>query len=298
MDRRFWLVILATACATPLFACSDVIESSPCDDPDGDGVCVGADICAAGDDAIDTDGDGVPDACDECAGQDDLMDADGDGVPDGCDVCAAGSDAIDSDGDGVADACDVCPDGDDALDGDGDGLADACDACPADNPNDANGDSVCDSLAAFEVAYIAEFTFGVNTVAIGSTGLIINTGLREIDLSTAQVVQTTDDHPTVDVTVNLSSPSGTLPPGQRAGSLSPLATTFILDSGLVTEPASSGTAWNLGMQISAGIEADVGVTTVIEVDGSLITLEQLFHFSAGASTSFDETERIQSEPSF
>lgn len=45
---------------------------------------------------------------------------------------------------GVCDDVDPCPDGDDLIDTDGDGIPDACDACPRDNPDDSNGNGICD----------------------------------------------------------------------------------------------------------------------------------------------------------
>ncbi len=113
-------------------------------DSDGDTVCDSDDICDGGDDLTDTDGDGVPDDCDPCP-VDDPDDSDGDTVCDSDDICDGGDDLTDTDGDGAADDCDVCEGGDDSLDIDGDGVADFCDPCPLDNPDDADGDGICDS---------------------------------------------------------------------------------------------------------------------------------------------------------
>jgi hypothetical protein len=38
-----------------------------------------------------------------------------------------------------------CPNGNDELDTDGDGVADGCDPCPSDNPDDPDGDGICQS---------------------------------------------------------------------------------------------------------------------------------------------------------
>ena len=56
-----------------------------------------------------------------------------------------GNGNIDTDGDGVADSEDVCPGGDDNVDTDGDGTPDFCDECPSDNPDDFDGNGICDS---------------------------------------------------------------------------------------------------------------------------------------------------------
>ena len=93
----------------------------------------------------DADADGVCDSEDICEGGDDNVDTDGDTVPDFCDICPDGDDNVDTDGDTVPDFCDICPGGDDNVDGDGDGVPDFCDPCPDDNPDDANGNGICDS---------------------------------------------------------------------------------------------------------------------------------------------------------
>lgn len=267
-------------------------------DTDGDGVPNGCDQCSFGADSVDTDSDGVGDACDVCPAGDDSADDDMDGIPDDCDACAGSDDLSDSDGDGVPDGCDDCMVGSDLLDTDGDDVADACDVCPADNPNDSNGDSVCDSAASFEMAYVSEFTFSTNIAAVGSTGVIINTGVGNLDLSTISVVSSTHDHPTATITPSVGSPAGTVPVGQYAGSLSPLATQLIIDSGLVTEPEAAGASFSLSLSFSGLTASDVRMTTVIEAGGSEIALHRLFHFVAGGSTAFDSVSRVESDRSF
>ncbi len=92
-------------------------------------------------------------------------DSDGDSISDIVDNCPNDPNPTqsDTDGDGLGDACDPCPlhdpndiDGDgicegegecpngDDTDTDGDGIPDACDPCPLDNPNDTDGDGICE----------------------------------------------------------------------------------------------------------------------------------------------------------
>ena len=61
----------------------------------------------------------------------------------------------DADGDGVCDDLDQCANGRDDVDLDNDLAADDCDPCPLDNPDDANGNSICDSN---EILFLARTT--------------------------------------------------------------------------------------------------------------------------------------------
>jgi len=134
------------------------------DDSDGDGVCDSDDVCPGGNDLADGDGDGVPNDCDPCpfdnpddsdgdgiCDRDDIcdgydtVDTDADGVPDDCDLCPNDPVNDDSDLDGVCDVDDICAGFDDTLDMDEDGVPDGCDPCPQDNPDDNDGDGICNS---------------------------------------------------------------------------------------------------------------------------------------------------------
>jgi hypothetical protein len=84
----------------------------------------------------DFDGDGVPDPIDNCPNvpNPDQADGDGDGVGDVCDNCpeTPNADQANQDSDPLGDACDNCPlvTNPDQLDGDQDGVGDVCDFCP------------------------------------------------------------------------------------------------------------------------------------------------------------------------
>jgi bacillopeptidase F len=129
-----------------------LLNGSPAQDADQDGVPDGSDLCPdtpAGEPVdgdgcaasqLDSDGDGVTDDVDNCPATPnaDQADADGDGIGDACDT------PTDSDGDGVADDVDNCPStpNADQLDSDGDGIGDACDI----PPTDSDGDGVADDV--------------------------------------------------------------------------------------------------------------------------------------------------------
>ncbi|NNK73435.1 MAG: T9SS type A sorting domain-containing protein [Flavobacteriaceae bacterium] len=112
------------------------VDSIPCADSDGDGVCDTEDQCPGFDDTLDTDSDGVGDCLDleinsPCPDSVDAngvsLDSDGDGVCDDLDACEGSDDAIDTDGDSVPDGCDICEGFDDSIDSDSDGIPDGCD---------------------------------------------------------------------------------------------------------------------------------------------------------------------------
>lgn len=269
-------------------------------DSDRDGTPDGCDVCASGADSVDADKDGVPDACDVCKAGADSIDADGDTVPDACDVCAGNDDRKDADHDGVPDGCDVCDVGADGIDKDGDGTPDACDACPADKPNDRNGDRVCDSVAAYDLATISEFTLPTPVLGISSFVRVVNTGLTTLDLGTAQVVSVVDNHPTANISYAIVSNSGTVPMGQAAGDLSPAATTKLVNSGLVNEPVANGVALIIQLSFSNNPTTDTNVIlkVLVSINGQLVPLNYLIKFRVGGSTSFDSASRNSSMRSF
>ena len=137
----------------------------------------------------DADADGVCDSEDICEGGDDNVDTDGDTVPDFCDICPDGDDNVDTDGDTVPDFCDICPGGDDNVDGDGDGVPDFCDPCPDDNPDDANGNGVCDSQ---ETSFVPEpprnGRIGVDSNDNPTGGVLLHSGeltMSRVDMAIA-----------------------------------------------------------------------------------------------------------------
>jgi len=128
--------------------------SSPCVDPDGDGLS-DANEAALGTDPLlaDTDSDGISDL-EEALGNTEptVADTDGDGVVDGSDPCPLGDDP---DGDCVCGDVDTCPDVADPLqiDTDGDGIGDVCDLCVG-HAGPVDGYQVLDPIPLGEGGYI------------------------------------------------------------------------------------------------------------------------------------------------
>lgn len=206
----------------------DMCPNDDPDDSDADGVCDSVDACPGSDDALDADNDSVPDGCDQCANGNDNLDADSDGVADACDpcpndnpndsdsdgvcnsndICSGFDDALDADSDTVPDGCDQCAGGDDAVDTDNDGVADACDPCPNDNPDDANGNNICDSLDTNNppdgggggTVPRPDFPFGTAIVNDGGTALV---NVNSFDSAVTAIVQVSQGTPGERVTVTL-----------------------------------------------------------------------------------------------
>ncbi len=132
------------------------VDTTPCQDSDGDGVNNCLDNCptVANANQANADGDARGDACDNCptVSNSNQTDGDGDGDGDACDNCptVANANQANADGDAVGDACDNCPTVSNSTqtNSDGDTFGDACDNCPTTtNPTQANvdGDAVGDA---------------------------------------------------------------------------------------------------------------------------------------------------------
>ncbi len=273
-------------------ACPDADDAI---DTDGDSVPDACDVCPTGSDAIDEDGDGVPDACETCPGADDAADDDADGVPDGCDVCPGSDDAVDSDTDGVPDGCDVCNGAADAIDTDADGVPDGCDPCPDDSPDDVNGDRVCDSDPAFDIAYVAEFTYENGQWTTNGTGVIVNTGLVPLDLDTLEVVAQSDTSDTADGSATIAG-SGVLAPGAYAGLISAATRNLVVTDGFVTEPEGAG-LFSMDIGLDSASDPLLGFRTVVRIDGIDIVLNHKVDFLVEfpSIVSFDGVARVSSE---
>jgi len=145
--------------------CPDIFNADQID-ADGDGIGDSCDNCPGGmnEDQSDIDSDGFGDVCDDDIDDDGFLnsgdncptmpnlqqlDLDVDGIGDACDNCITiqNVNQVDTDEDGIGNACDNCPyiSNSNQLDLDGDQIGDACDNCPLDNPDDTDGDGVCDS---------------------------------------------------------------------------------------------------------------------------------------------------------
>jgi len=125
------------------------VDTTPCQDSDGDGVNNCLDNCptVANANQANADGDARGDACNNCPALANSSQADGDGDGDGdaCDNCptVANANQANVDGDSAGDACDNCPtiSNSTQTNSDGDTLGDACDNCPTiTNQTQANAD--------------------------------------------------------------------------------------------------------------------------------------------------------------
>lgn len=163
---------------------------------------------------------------------------------------------------------------------------------------DAAPDAPPAPVADYDIGYVNEMTFNSNTTAIGISSfvVVVNRGMAPLVLAMTDVPQFSDDNATVGWTFAKAGTSMTmLPAGQSAGELSPLATTRIIDSGLVSETRVMGTGFNFSMQFSAipsGTTFNLNGQATISIEGKRITLPFTIHFVPGASTAFNNASRI------
>lgn len=165
---------------------------------------------------------------------------------------------------------------------------------------DATADAMVDApsapVADYDIGYVNELTFSNNISSIGSFIVVVNRGTAALDLAMTDVPQFSDDNATVVWTFAKAGASATvLPPGQSAGELSPLATTKIIDSGLVSEPRVMSSGFNFSMQFSsvpATTTFNLNGQATISVQGKRITLPFTIHFVPGAGTAFNNASRI------
>ncbi len=169
--------------------------------------------------------------------------------------------------------------------------ADAGVDAPADAPVDAA------PAADYDIAYVNEFTFSNNISSIGGFVVVVNRGAAPLALAMTDVPMFTDDNATVTWTFAKAGASTTmLPPGQSVGELSPLATTRIIDSGLVSEPRVSSASFNFSMQFS-----NVPPTTTFNLNGQAtiaienkrITLPFTIHFVPNREHGVQRRSRIR-----
>jgi hypothetical protein len=169
--------------------------------------------------------------------------------------------------------------------------ADAAIDAPADAPVDAA------PPADYDIAYVNEFTFSNNISSISSFVVVVNRGAAPLALAMTDVPMFTDDNATAVWTFAKAGASTTmLPPGQSTGELSPLATTRIIDSGLVSEPRVSSSGWNFSMQFSnvpPTTTFNLNGQATIAIEGKRITLPFTIHFVPSGTTAFNNASRIR-----
>jgi hypothetical protein len=94
---------------------------------------------------------------------------------------------------------------------------------------------------AFDVVYPSEFRSSVNDPVMFSM-MFVNTDVSPLSMTTLQVRQLTDDHPTAFVRIVTTPSSANIAPGFAGGSVDSFAATFFFDSELVTEPRTDQTS--------------------------------------------------------
>jgi hypothetical protein len=174
-----------------------------------------------------------------------------------------------------------CPSGERFSDLDvGDGLAGQC---VGESPIDAGVDAVIDAgVPAFDVAYASEWRFSVPGPVDGYL-LVVNTGVTPLSMSTLQLKSIADDHPTAFVRIIATASETSIPPGHAGGFLTPLATTTLVGSGLVSETRADTDSSYLNIEIVNAPEGtyDIHVSLELELDNARISMPITLHMLPG-----------------
>ncbi len=132
---------------------------------------------------------------------------------------------------------------------------------------------------ALDVAYVSDYeVHSLAGFSVASSGLLINTGSQDLDLTQVTVLSVSDDHPQAQVQFTLDNAVTTVPPGQASGDLADNAPALLINSGLVPEPIADGST-NLGLVVSdlpAG-EVTVHATVTLGIDTQTVTLPFTIH---------------------
>jgi hypothetical protein len=166
----------------------------------------------------------------------------------------------------------------------GDGVGGTCvdDEGPKDAGIDAPG------VPAFDVAYPSEWRFSVAGPVSGYF-LVINRGVTPLSMSSLQLKSIDDDHPTAFLRINANPLGTTIAPGQAGGSLTPLAKTVLVDSGLVTEARTDTDSDYLSIEIVNAPTGsyDINATLKLGLDNRDIMMPMILHILPGPTVYAD-----------
>jgi hypothetical protein len=131
---------------------------------------------------------------------------------------------------------------------------------------------------AFDVVYPSEFRSSVNDPVMFSM-VFVNTDVSPLSMTTLQVRQLTDDHPTAFVRIVTTPSSANIAPGFAGGSVDSVAATFFFDSGLVTEPRTDPNSIYATIEFVDAPNGlyDIAVDAVLGLDGLDVPLHVTIH---------------------
>jgi len=152
------------------------------------------------------------------------------------------------------------------------------DAALVDASPDARPDAALPRI--YDIAYGSTWEFNVDQEVPGWIA-IVNTGTTALDLSTLRVLDTSDEHPTMNLTARvLTASTRLLQPAQVGGQLTPVTKRVTVDAGLVTDPTVDTMVNYLGFQLlnfTSSSEVRFNGTITIEIGGRAATLPMVFH---------------------
>jgi hypothetical protein len=170
------------------------------------------------------------------------------------------------------------------------------DAKSIDAAPDASPDAPPDapSPAKYDIAYIKDFTFAPSISSISNFVVVINKGTLPLKLSTIVVTNVIDDNAQLVWSFAQSGTSTTmLNPRRAAGALSPLATTKLIDSGVVPEPRDDQSlSFFMSFQNSPTTAYDLSASLTLTIDNKALSVPFVIHIVPGGATSFNNVARI------
>lgn len=141
---------------------------------------------------------------------------------------------------------------------------------------------------AYDLAYASEWNFSVEG-PVGGFLLVVNTSNRALDLTSFQVTSVTDDHSTAKVQVEAKPVSGTLPPRNVAGFVTPVSEAVLVGGGTVPEQRVDTRTDFLSIAISDAPPGvyDIRATVEVKLDGITTRLPLVIHHREGPTIYVD-----------